>query len=128
MPLKTLKEETAETLTLEWRLHVKDYKLVLDKKRCVGCEICSLACPKEAIKLERQEKKAGEKAEHAKIDIEFEKCNFCGICDVLCPFGAIRVTVNGEHLLSVVEKESFPQLIRDIKVDSTKCPVDCKEC
>jgi len=28
----------------------------------------------------------------------------------------------------VVEKESFPQLIRDIQVDTSKCPVDCVEC
>jgi 4Fe-4S ferredoxin len=94
----------------------------------VGCEICTLACPKEAIKLEKQPKAPREKAKHAKIDIDLEKCNFCGICDILCPYGAIKVTVNGEHLLSVVEKESFPQLIRDIKVDTSKCPVDCVEC
>jgi 4Fe-4S ferredoxin len=28
----------------------------------------------------------------------------------------------------VVEKESFPQLIRDIQVDANKCPTDCVEC
>ncbi|MEM3536505.1 MAG: 4Fe-4S dicluster domain-containing protein [Candidatus Bathyarchaeia archaeon] len=115
-------------LTLEWILHVKNYKLNLDKNLCVGCQICSLACPKEAIKLEKQQKIQGQKAKKAKIDVDLAKCNFCGICDILCPYGAIRITVNGEHLLSVVEKESFPQLIRDIKVDSTKCPVDCVEC
>jgi 4Fe-4S ferredoxin len=128
MPLKTLKKETAEALTLEWVLHVKNYKLNLDKNLCVGCEICALACPKEAIKLEKQPKTAEEKAKHAKIDINLEKCNFCGICDVLCPYGAIKVALNGEHVLSVVEKESFPQLIRDIQVDASKCPVDCIKC
>lgn len=128
MPLKTVKKDTAETLTLEWVLHVKNYKLNLDKNLCVGCQICALTCPKEAIKVEEQEKKAGEKAKKAKIDVDLEKCNFCGICDILCPYGAIKVTVNGEHLLSVVEKESFPQLIRDIQVDASKCPVDCVEC
>ena len=128
MPLKTLKKDTAEALTLEWILHIRKYKLTLDKNLCVGCQICTLACPKEAIKLEKQPKILGEKAKHAKIDIDLEKCNFCGICDILCPYGAIEVTVNGEHLLSVVEKESFPQLIRDIQIDTSKCPVDCVEC
>jgi len=128
MPLKTLKKDTAEALTLEWILHIKKYKLTLDKNLCVGCQICTLACPKEAIKLEKQPKISGEKAKHAKIDIDLEKCNFCAICDILCPYGAIKVTVNGEQLLSVVEKESFPQLIRDIQVDASKCPVDCVEC
>jgi 4Fe-4S ferredoxin len=128
LPLKTLKKEDAETLTLEWILHVKNYRLTLDRKLCVGCEICSLACPKEAIKLEKQPKTPEGKAQRAKVDISLEKCNFCGICDILCPYGAIKVTLNGEHALNVIEKESFPQLIRDIQVDTTKCPVNCVEC
>lgn len=128
MPLKTLKQDTAETLTLQWVLHVRNYKLTLNKDMCVGCEICALACPKEAIRLEKQPKTPGEKAKRAEIDIDLEKCNFCGICDILCPYGATKVTVNGEHILSVVEKESFPELIRNIQVDTSKCPVDCVEC
>lgn len=127
MPLKTVKRDTAEELTLEWVLHVRNYKLTLDKNFCVGCQICTLACPKEAIKLEKQPNTPREKVKRAKIDIDLEKCNFCGICDILCPYGAIKVTVNGEHILSVVEKESFPRLIRDIQVDASKCPVDCVE-
>lgn len=128
MPLKTIKNDTAEALTLEWVLHVKNYKLNLDKNLCAGCQICSLACPKEAIKLEKQTKTQEEKAKKAKVDIDLAKCNFCGICDILCPYGAIKVTLNGEHVLSVLEKESFPQLIRDIEVDPSKIPVGDKKC
>ncbi len=128
MPLRTIKTDTAVALTLEWILHVKNYKLILDKNLCVGCQICNLACPKEAIKIEKQPKIQGEKAKKAKVDVDLAKCNFCGICDILCPYGAIKVTLNNEHVLSVVEKESFPQLIRDIQVDTSKCPVNCVEC
>jgi 4Fe-4S ferredoxin len=127
MPLKTLKKDTVDALTLEWVLHVKDYKLTLDKNRCVGCQICTFACPKEAIKTEKQPKSSGEKARKARIDIDLAKCNFCGICDILCPYGAINVTLDGKHVLSVVEKESFPQLVRDIQADSNKCSTNCKE-
>jgi len=128
VPLKTLKKDTADTLTLEWILHVKNYKLTLDKARCVGCQICSLACPKDAIKLEKQPRAMGEKAKKAKVDIDLAKCNFCGICDVSCPYGAIKFTLNREHALSVIDKESFPELVRDIKVDTRQCPKDCAEC
>jgi 4Fe-4S ferredoxin len=128
MPLKTKKTDAAEALTLEWTLHVRNYKLALDKNLCIGCQICALACPKEAIKIENQPKIQGEKAKKAKIDVDLAKCNFCGICDILCPYGAIKVMVNGEHTLSVVEKESFPQLIRDIEVDPSKYPADRVEC
>lgn len=135
MPLRTVKKDTADAQTLEWVLHVQNYKLTLDKNRCEGCQICSLACPKEAIQTQRQPKRQGEKAKKAKVDLDLKKCNFCGICDLACPYGAIKVTLNGKHLLNVVEKKSFPQLIRDVQVNPDKylpvhgknekpCPLD----
>ena len=123
MPLKTIKKDSAEALTLEWILHVKNYRLRLDKHNCVSCQICSLACPKEAIRLLKQPKVRGEKAKKAVVDIDLAKCNFCGICDIVCPYGAINVTVDGKHVLSVLEKESFPQLVRDVQVDASKFSV-----
>ena len=128
MPLKNVKKDSADALTLEWVLQVKNYKLTLDKKRCVGCQICSLACPKEAIKTQKQPKTQGEKAKKPKVDIDLAKCNFCGICDVTCPYGAIKVTLNGQHDLSVLTKESYPQLVRNIKVDTNQCQKECVEC
>ncbi len=128
MPFKTVKKDAADALTIEWGLQVKNYKLTLDKKRCVGCQICTLACPKEAITTQKQPKNVGEKAKKAKVDVDLAKCNFCGICDVTCPYGAIRVTLNGNHDLSLLAKDSFPQLVRDIKVDTSQCPKECVEC
>jgi 4Fe-4S ferredoxin len=122
--LRTLKKETADALSLEWVLHVKNYKLTLDKLRCTGCQICSLACPKEAIKNTKHMKTPGQKTQKPKVDIDLAKCNFCGICDVLCPYGAIKLAIDGKHMLSVVEKESFPSLVRDIRPDPTKFPID----
>jgi 4Fe-4S ferredoxin len=128
MPLKTIKQDAADALTLEWILQVKDYKLTLDKNRCVGCQICSVACPKEAIKTTKQPKIEGEKTKKAKVDIDLAKCNFCGICDVTCPYGAIKVTLNGAHNLSIIDKESYPKLIREFDVDTQKCEKECDEC
>jgi 4Fe-4S ferredoxin len=128
MPLKAVKRDTAETLSLEWVLHVKNYKLSLDRNICTGCQICSLACPKEAIKLEKNPKIQGGPAQKAKVDIDLAKCNFCGVCDVVCPYGAITMTLNGEHVLSILDKESFPQLVRDIQVDPSTYSIKNKEC
>jgi len=128
MPLKTVKKNTSDALTLEWVLHVKNYKLTLDKNRCVGCQICSLACPKEAIKTQKQPKIQGGKARKVTVDIDLAKCNFCGICDVICPYGALKVTWNDSHDLSILAKESYPQLVRDITVDTQQCPKECVEC
>jgi formate hydrogenlyase subunit 6/NADH:ubiquinone oxidoreductase subunit I len=128
MPYKTQKLDTANALTLEWILQVKNYKLALDKNLCVGCQICSLACPKGAITVTKQPKVAGEAAKKAKVDIDLAKCNYCGVCDITCPYGAIKVTFNGEHAPTVIAKECFPELIRDIKIDTKNCPKDCTAC
>ena len=128
MPFKTSKKDAADALTIEWGLQVKNYKLTVDKKRCVGCQICTLACPKGAITAQKQPKAAGEKAKKAKVDVDLSKCNFCGICDVACPYGAIKVTLNDSHDLNLLAKDSFPQLIKDIKVDTNQCPKECVEC
>jgi energy-converting hydrogenase B subunit K len=71
---------------------------------------------------------AGEAAKKAKVDIDLAKCNFCGICDITCPYGAINVTFNGQPVNTLVEKECFPTLIRDIKIDTKNCPKDCHAC
>lgn len=128
MPMKLLKMETDKELTIERILHAKRYALTLDKELCTGCGICKEICPREAIEIRKFPKADGDKVEPPTIDIDEQKCHYCGMCDPFCPFGAIEVKVDGEHLISVVETESFPQLIREIDVDTTKCDLDCVEC
>ena len=126
--MKLLKNETENELTIEMILHAKRYSLTLDKTRCTGCGICMEICPREAIELKKIPKAEGEKAKHPTIDISEEKCHYCGICDSICPFGALKVMINREHMIPVINSESFPQLLREIEVDTTRCPLDCVDC
>ena len=126
MPYKSSKQESSDVLILEWILQVKSYRLILDKHRCVGCQICCLACPKEAVTVERQE--SDKLLSKLKVDIDLAKCNFCGVCDITCPFGAIKVTINGVHNTALIVKESYPKLCRIIALDSMLCPKNCSEC
>ncbi|UCG44946.1 MAG: 4Fe-4S dicluster domain-containing protein [Candidatus Bathyarchaeota archaeon] len=128
MPMKLERNETDKELSVRRILHTKNYSLTVDKTLCTGCEICQAICPKEAIEIKMLPKVPGEKRKHATIDVDGEKCHFCGICSSLCPFGALKVRVNSEHVFPVVKTESFPELIREINVNSTKCDIKCVDC
>jgi len=128
MPIKELKTDNQGDLTIQRLLHAKHYELTLNKTLCVGCDICKTICPREAIEVKKSPKQQGQRAQRPIFDISAQKCSYCGMCEPICPFDAIRVKVNGQHLVSVVEKESFPQLIHEIEVDTTKCGLDCVEC
>jgi len=128
MPMKELRTETPKELVIERVLHARRYTLVLDKNLCKGCEICQVVCPREAISISKNPKKDGEKAKPPTLDVSAQKCSYCGMCEPICPFGAFQVRVNGERIVPVIEKESFPNLIREIEVDTDKCDVGCVEC
>jgi len=119
---------TPEKLVVERAIYTKRYSLVLDNQRCVGCEICQIACPKEAISVEKSPKSKEKKLIKSTVKVDESKCHFCGICTLICPFGAFTLTMNSERWVPVLEKESFPQFIHEVTVDETKCPADCREC
>lgn len=52
----------------------------LDKKRCIGCEVCRKVCPADAITMER-----------GKPQIHRQKCIRCFCCQEFCPHGAMVV-------------------------------------
>jgi len=126
-PVKLLRNEKENELVVERVLHAKRYSLTLNKSRCTGCGICTEICPREAITVTRTPKAEGEEAKPPTVTVSEEKCNYCGMCEAICPFGALTVRINGEHVIPVVRSESFPQLVREIKVDETKCSLECLE-
>ncbi|MFQ6095746.1 MAG: 4Fe-4S dicluster domain-containing protein [Candidatus Bathyarchaeia archaeon] len=128
MPMRIVKTETEDELVVERIMHARRYSLFLDKKRCVGCEICQIVCPREAIESRKPTKVEGEKLKQPTIMIDENKCQFCGICNAICPFGALTLEINDERTVPVLTTESFPQVIHEIEIDTDKCPTDCDEC
>jgi len=126
MVMKLTCTETEKQLIIERILYARRYSLILDKNRCIKCEICQIVCPREAIDIIKPDK--DEKQKYPLIKVDQNKCSFCGICVAICPFGAFTLTINGERTAPVLEKESFPRLIRQVEVDESKCPLECDEC
>jgi 4Fe-4S ferredoxin len=126
--MKEIKTETENELTIGRLLHAKHYTLTLNKSLCTGCDICQIICPREAIQIKKQVKVQGERTRRPIFDISEQKCSYCGMCESICPFGALQVRVNTEHIVPVIEKEAFPNLIREIEVDASRCDLGCIEC
>ncbi|MGH7752128.1 MAG: NuoI/complex I 23 kDa subunit family protein, partial [Gemmatimonadales bacterium] len=63
-------------------------------ERCIGCELCVIVCPSQAIYVQAAENtpehqvSRGER--HASdFQINMLRCIFCGFCEEACPTGAI---------------------------------------
>jgi len=65
-------------------------KIVIDELRCKGCGLCTIACPKDLLRLSPQLNKQGYFP--AEITPEkMEECISCALCAQMCPDVAIEV-------------------------------------
>lgn len=65
-------------------------------EKCVGCSLCVVACPAEAIYVEAGENTGKERyspgERYAKVyEINMIRCIFCGLCVEACPTFALNM-------------------------------------
>jgi len=80
------------------------------KERCVGCELCAIICPAQAIYVKPAENKPGEEYSHGEryaedFQINMTRCIYCGLCEEACPTGAI--VLGNDYELSGYTRESL---------------------
>lgn len=78
-------------------------------EKCIGCSLCSAACPADAIFVEAAENTDEERyspgERYARVyEINMLRCIFCGYCEDACPTEAIILGDNYE--LSFTDRRS----------------------
>ncbi|MCX5735083.1 MAG: NADH-quinone oxidoreductase subunit NuoI [candidate division NC10 bacterium] len=79
-------------------------------ERCVGCELCAVACPADAIYIEAAENTDQQRVSHgeryAKVyKIHMLRCIFCGMCEEACPEDAIFM--GKQYELASYQRDDF---------------------
>jgi NADH-quinone oxidoreductase subunit I len=79
-------------------------------ERCVGCELCAVACPADAIFVLAAENAPDAPRSHGeryaeRYEINMLRCIFCGMCEEACPEDAIFLEKKYE--LSDYDRDAF---------------------
>lgn len=79
-------------------------------ERCVGCELCAIVCPSQAIYVKPAENAPDDPHSHGEryakdFQINMLRCIYCGYCEEACPTGAI--ILSNEFELSGYSRESL---------------------
>lgn len=79
-------------------------------ERCVGCELCAIVCPAQAIYVKPAQNDPENPNSHGEryasdFQINMLRCIYCGYCEEACPTGAI--ILSNEFELAGLSRESL---------------------
>lgn len=91
------------------------HSIMVDKERCTGCVVCTLACPVQAIRVR------GGKADVVKTEV----CIDCGECLRVCPHQAVRsLTTRRQDLTGYKVLVALPSPVLYAQFGETYTPND----
>ena len=66
----------------------RKFKVIFNRERCKGCELCRSFCPKKIIEMDTQ---VNAKGYCPAMMADQEKCIGCTSCALVCPDNAIEI-------------------------------------
>jgi len=118
---KLTKRESESQVAVTQRFYADRLTLTVDKTKCIGCDICTSICPKDAAVRVKSE-------EGFTVTVDADKCVLCGACVPFCPTGAVSLTLNDRPKNVLTEVHGLPSPLPKIEIDGRKCPQDCLRC
>jgi 4Fe-4S ferredoxin len=118
MKATVIKEKGPGEIRLSLPLYHQSVSLTLDRELCFVCEICSLVCPRDAIRVFSED---GE----LDIDIDRTKCLMCELCSYFCPVSAIKLEFNLAPKSLFEESDAVSPPPGGPLLDPTRCSYGC---
>lgn len=105
-----------------WKFMDKEKKLTYDLDKCVGCSLCYVVCPDQAIELGPIPEIAQNLIEDMPpVLIDTDKCSFCFMCDAVCINSVYEIT---DEQGNEIDKSNYPKLEQMWIWDEETCKFD----